>query len=916
MNAFRPFRVKRLFALSRLLLVSWSMLMVVVRPALVNAAPGDLDPSFNPATNWKTGGPAFAVIDGQTYYVNSAGKLARLREDGSEDADWVLAIPSHAPWSLAKTAFGGWVIRDFSLAYLVQADQSFRRFALGVNVVDSIDFPEDDGGVVVDGLRKMSSDGQADLRFARNRSLVDVSFNDGAGFVITGGVRVSSLRDHQGGYLVAGNFREVDGIERRGLVRFHTDGSVDLNWNPGPALKIEWNGTNGINCLPDYLSPGPNNSVVVCLNYVSTNGLPDQRLARITATGEVEAVFSVPTRTSSRPLVQPDGKILFAGQFDQWEGQPATGLVRLHPNGALDASFSLDLTATNTPIVFAVEHDGSGRIWFWGNFTHVHGIARPRLARVFAWEPELTPPTLTPSPSPRRIGTNEILHLAASVSGYPSPRLQWYHHGTLLPGETNRGLRLPVQTETSLGEFRLVAQNDLGTNEVTFPAVERAVRSPVLAGDDPNYQRPLTNFSTISQIVSLPDGSILAGGGVWSAGFGTQPMVVRLAPDGTLDRSFGTDGVVSGNGAVESLRVLPDGGVLVAGEFTRLEGEPVTGLVELDAQGRRVNRRFPTLDNPRVTAVLPLPDGGYLLGGRFAKADGLDRRNLIRLRPDRTVDPAFQSPLLRWQGVDQLELDSRGGVLVAGARTYAEVGESLTNPPPTGLLRLRLDGSADPVDPSFQRQTNRLRYLWIEPAGTLLVGMPPRRLRADGTLLTSFETSPDLVRENGLFKTEHLMVRLPDGGVVAVRDQRAGLAAELARWRTTGERDFEFRRTFGSSLDGTRVQALEVAPDGAVLVMTIWNTTTQPLETYRRVRRLLPDSDLHLLEPRVVNGYFTATLASQVGRRYDVTAGGLGQPEATLLEAWDGDGYLTELGIPADSTLRFMELWQNWAYEP
>ncbi|MBN9692915.1 MAG: hypothetical protein J0M24_21930 [Verrucomicrobia bacterium] len=880
----------------------------------MSAAPGDLDLSFDPPSAWASLGPGFAVVDGQTYYVNSARKLARLREDGSADEDWALAIPAQGASSLTSTAFGGWVVRDFSMAYLVHPDQSFQRLA--VNMGFSSDFPEDDGGVVIDGLRKIGHDGQVDLRFARNRSVVGTSFNDGAGTVVTGGIFVSSARDRQGSYLVAGNFREVDGIERWGLVRFRTDGSVDLKWNPAPALKIESNGTNGINCLPNCMSSGPNDSVVVCLSYVSTNGLPDQRLARITATGEVEAVFSVPTRTFSRPLVQPDGKILFAGQFAQWDGQPATGLVRLHPNGSLDSSFSLDLTATNTPNVYAVEHDGSGRIWLRGSFTHVHGIARPGVARVFAWEPELTPPSLTPSPSPRRIGTNEILHLAATVGGYPRPRLQWYRHGTLLPGETNRGLRLPVHADTGLGEFRLVAQNDLGTNEVTFPAIERAVRSPMLAGDDPNYLRPSTNFVTVSQIVSLADGSILAGGGVWGGGFGTQPMVVRLAPDGTLDPSFGTDGVVSGNGAAERLRVLPDGGILVAGEFTRLEGEPASGLVELDARGQRVNRRFPTLENPRVTAVLPLPDGGHLLGGRFSKVDGIDRRNLIRLRPDGTVDPSFQSPLLRWQGVDQLELDSRGGVLVAGARIYAELGESLTNPPPTGLLRLRLDGAADPVDPSFQRQTNHLRYLWIEPTGTLLVGMPPRRLQADETLLTSFETSPDLSLENRGFRTEHMMVRLPDGGVVAVRNPRAGVVAELARWRTTGERDFEFRRVFGSPVDGSLIQALGVAPDGAVLVVTTSGTTTQPPATVWRVRRLLPDSDLRLLDLRVANGSFTATLASQVGRRYDVTVGGLGRPEGALLESWDGDGYLMELGTPGDATQRFMELRREWAPEP
>lgn len=151
------------------------------------------------------------------------------------------------------------------------------------------------------------------------------------------------------------------------------------------------------------------------------------------------------------------------------------------------------------------------------------------------------------------------------------------------------------------------------------------------------------------------DGRIVVAGWAWVAPdrfshTERRIAVVRYWPDGTLDESFGTDGVATptvvpstSSEAAQALVIQPDGKIVVAGHGQVSGGsDDYIGLVRLDATGAP-DPTFGGGDGAVVTpegnyasALVLLPDGrlvaGGARGGRFLLAAYL---------PDGTPDPEF-----------------------------------------------------------------------------------------------------------------------------------------------------------------------------------------------------------------------------------------------------------------------------------
>ncbi|HAB17186.1 MAG TPA: hypothetical protein PLX89_19330 [Verrucomicrobiota bacterium] len=880
-----------------------ALALVAIGSELLAFTPGELDTRFDPDPSIVSGVVSrLTVKDGDVYFSSPGTRFRRFREDGSLDESWRLNSPVPVPLALTATPFGGWVVRGSPASYLEQPDGTIRPVPSFLLVAPYYDFPQDDGSVVVEGVGRAAPDGNVDYKFMLHRWFNHAPFSDGAGFVQSGAVFPTAVQDRQGRFIVVGNFYRAGGIDRLGLVRFTTNGIPDPDWNPGPVLGVALNETNALTRLPYSLALGLDDSVVVGLRLPSTDGLPNSRLVVIRSDGTVASeIKRYGEDYGWPPLVQPDGRMIVGGIFDSWGETPAAGLVRLNSDGSVDATFSVTLTHTNRVMVRTMAADESGRLWFAGNFDSVNGVARPRLARIFAWEPIPAVPALEINQSPPRVGTNEFLHLAARVTGYPPPELQWYRDGAPVPGATNRGLRLPISTGAELGEFSLVASNDLGTNRIDFRTVELATRSPRLGQVDPSFERVMTNFPRVIQMVPRSDGRMLVGGGIWSSGTTLrQIMVARITADGNFDPSFGTGGVVRGNGEVESLRLLPDGGILVAGQFTEFAGLPATGLAELDSNGQRVSREFPRFERPQVMTVLPTPEGGYLVGGAFTNVAGIPVRGLVRLTANLSVDPTFQSPLEPWHGVDQLEFDLQGRLLVAGERTYA----TGPVPSPLGLVRLLENGSIDPV---FARVTNGVRYLFVEPEHTLLVGVPPRRVSEDGQIIAQFDVIHVDDTTSSRIDLGYRMARLPDGGVIATRTRMR--PRELIRWRGDGTRDFAFFAEVGTPMNGPDINAVVVLPEGEVLVAISGGLGPIPEGHNQRIRRLLPDSDLRWNHPQVVGNQFVAEVTTHTERTYEVQRRAtLDQRDTLPVGSLPGDGFIQEVVAPATAPSQFLEL--------
>jgi uncharacterized delta-60 repeat protein len=111
-------------------------------------------------------------------------------------------------------------------------------------------------------------------------------------------------------------------------------------------------------------------------------GSPLGVLARFNADGSSDAGFSVQTHGGLAAIVvQPDDKIVAAGDFEMINGLARVGVARLQANGSVDPSFNPGMGALEV-LHLALQADG--RMLLGGCFDYVSGWRQPKLARLGA----------------------------------------------------------------------------------------------------------------------------------------------------------------------------------------------------------------------------------------------------------------------------------------------------------------------------------------------------------------------------------------------------------------------------------------------------------------------------------------------------------------------------------------------------
>jgi uncharacterized delta-60 repeat protein len=132
----------------------------------------------------------------------------------------------------------------------------------------------------------------------------------------------------------------------------------------------------------------PDGKILLGGDFADIAGTVRGRIARLNVDGSLDASFGDPQADFEVKAiaVQPDGKILIGGAFDQVGGQPRHDLARLNVDGSLDTGFAdPDLhngAASGTVWSIALQPDG--RILIAGDFTQIGATAQSYLARLNA----------------------------------------------------------------------------------------------------------------------------------------------------------------------------------------------------------------------------------------------------------------------------------------------------------------------------------------------------------------------------------------------------------------------------------------------------------------------------------------------------------------------------------------------------
>ncbi|HEX8250727.1 MAG TPA: FG-GAP-like repeat-containing protein, partial [Pyrinomonadaceae bacterium] len=163
---------------------------------------------------------------------------------------------------------------------------------------------------------------------------------------------------------------------------------------PRIVMKFNQNGTIDQNFLIPPFNGGaqvrkaivqPDGKIVIGGLFNNIGGMTRNNIARLNANGSLDTTFNPLGGVGGGPDaivldldLQADGKLIIAGQFATVNGTIRFGIARLNSDGSLDTTFN----ANSSSQVNAVKIQADGKILVGGAFINIGGAARNRIARL------------------------------------------------------------------------------------------------------------------------------------------------------------------------------------------------------------------------------------------------------------------------------------------------------------------------------------------------------------------------------------------------------------------------------------------------------------------------------------------------------------------------------------------------------
>lgn len=367
---------------------------------------------------------------------------------------------------------------------------------------------------------------------------------EGAGAVVLVILPAESDKSYVGGW-----FGTFGGSGPNCFVRLNNDGSLDPGFDIG----------TGPNSFVSASALQPDEKIIIAGDFTTIDGVAYSHIARLNSDGSIDPGFNGSVSGVVESChVQPDGKIFLAG----WFGGPSFNYItRLNADGSVDTSFDPG-TGPNDAVLDA-ELQPDGKLIISGLFSSFNGTPVGNIARLNA-------------------------------------------DGSL---------------DTGFGA---------GT------------------GADANVQ----------DLTLQPDGKVIIAGGFAAYDGTALNGFARLNADGTLDNDFHPVIEVY---AVYCAVVQPDDKIIIGGTFTEYDGTPRNRIARLNSDGTLDLSFYPGSGaNDGVEAVALQPGGKVLIGGEFTSYDGFGRNRIARLLND------FPSavPMTHAPGLDVFHGPSHGAYVL------------------------------------------------------------------------------------------------------------------------------------------------------------------------------------------------------------------------------------------------------------
>ncbi|MEM6515715.1 MAG: T9SS type A sorting domain-containing protein [Bacteroidota bacterium] len=465
---------------------------------------------------------------------------------------------------------------------------------------------------------------------------------------------------------VGGPFDEIDNNTQRFLAKLTSNGALDPSFQPDITTSFR---------VVEDIQALPNGKLMIAGNFTTVEFEPVQYVARLEADGALDTTYFSGLSPSQRVrtiYLKTDGKLLFGGDFTRYQQSDRGYIAQTEPDGILDASFNPGLGANDRIDRLVLQPDG--KIVAVGQFQEFNGFTRFGIARLFndgtvdpSFDAGLTfayrnASDIVLQPDGKMIVSGSFISSAFSDINTTPAVVRLNSDGSLDNTFTNAFD--DSETVTKLG---IQADGKIITNTGT---TNLSYRLNTDGTEDLSFIGP--SFIDIRGIAIQPNGKVIFTGQFDSYLGNPSRDIVRVNPDGSFDSTFDI-GTGSSNYLRQAL-VRPDGKILVGGNINSFNGVSLGNIFQLNSDGS-IDTSF--TDTDLVSEVIDIklaPDNKILAAGRIFSIDGHSTDGIVRLNADGSVDTSFSiSNIDDDRVVGSMAVDSEGELIFGGSFTNVNV---------------------------------------------------------------------------------------------------------------------------------------------------------------------------------------------------------------------------------------------------
>lgn len=292
----------------------------------------------------------------------------------------------------------------------------------------------------------------------------------------------------------------------------------------------------------------------------------------------------------------------------------------------------------------------------------------------------------------------------------------------------------------------LIAGNFVSYDGIPTQFVARLFPNGIL---DYSFQVPPETLNgAVLAVAAHRNNTVVVGGEFFTCGY-TQPHIARFDSTGAVDTTFVVGSGFTGN--VHDLLIMPDGRILVGGDFYMYQDNLCGRIAMLtpNAQYDPSMNNDPGFEGSACSIrALALQSGGKILAaGIFSHHNGVQRTGIARLDMNGAYDASFTSPFYPYALIKAIAVQADGHILAGGDFTAGMYDPNV--PGPASFLRLNADGSRDgsyDVGEGTGPVAASVRSIVIQQDNKVLVG----------GAFSSFNTEtqyPAIIRLNGSMAT-------------------------------------------------------------------------------------------------------------------------------------------------------------------